>query len=180
MPELELYGSVKTAPIDYRDVPMAYWPKATYYPDGSVGQGKDRISAVCRSMADCNDLVHWFNDQPNFCPYLPVLLLIPGAPTIISGLGFSTAAELRDCCIEVWGVKTGGDAHKRFNGDELRERYGYARKEDVPAMVQEAFWERTQRHKASPVTDPVRQMKYPNPTNRTVFQVTKDYQDGSE
>lgn len=174
---LEIYGRVQTQQINYSDVPMAYWPSRTVIvkPDGSKygGPVKDKVSAVCRSMADCDDLVAWFGSQPNFCPDLPVLLMIPGALTVVSGLGFSTAAELRDCCCEVWGVKTGGDAHKRFDNDELRERFGMARKEDVPAMVQEAFRERVRKHKASPVTDPFRQMQYPNPTNRTLHKVAE-------
>lgn len=168
MTETVHQGTIQTPLIDYSDLPMAYWPKATYDEGTRTSRPKEVISAVCRSMADCNDLVHWFDNQPNFCPDLPVLLMIPGAHTLVTGLGYATAAELRDCCIEAWGVKTGGDAWKRFNGDELRERYGYARREDVGPMVQEAFWGRVLRHKASPVTDPWKQFKYPNPTRRTL------------
>ena len=161
-------GSVKTALIDYRDVPMAFWPSYNRKPNGVTSPPRDKVSAVCRSMADCSDLVHWFGNRPDFCPTLPVLLLIPGAITQISGLGYSTAAELRDCACEVWGVKTGGDAHKRFDNDELRERFGLARKEDVAAFTQEAFADRVRRHKASPITDPWKQFQYPNPTERTL------------
>ena len=97
--------------------------------------------------------------------------MLPGNPTLVSGLGLSTVAELRDCCVEVWGVKTSREAHKRFNNDELRERFGMARKEDVQEMVREAHWERAKRHKASPVTDPSKQFKYPNPNKRTLHKV---------
>lgn len=162
-------GTVRTPQIDYRGVPMAYWPKVSQRYDTKLSIPRDQISAVCRSMDDCNNLVQWFDNQPNFCPDLPVLLLIPGKHKLISGLGFSTAAELRDCCIEVWGVYTSSDGDKRWNVDEMRERSGYARREDVPAMVQEAFWEKAKQHKASPVTDPGRQPEYPNPTGKTQF-----------
>ncbi len=170
---MNLVGRVQAKPIDYTDgVPMAYWPKADIWPNGTVVRQREVISAVCRSMADCQDLVAYFDNQPNFCPDLPILLLIPGYPPVaVMGLGFSTAAELRDCCVEAWGVKTGADAWKRFEPNEMRERAGMARKEDVPDMVREAFNERVKRHRASPRTDPVKQWSYPNPTKRTLHSV---------
>ena len=168
MTEIVIQGKVQTPPIDYSGVPMAYWPAQTRLPNGTKSPPRDKLSAVCRSMSDCADLVHWFGNRADFCPDLPILLLIPGAPSLIAGLSFATAAELRDCAMEVWGVKTGSDAHKRFDNDELRERHGLARREDVAALTQEAFWERNLRHKASPVTDPWKQFKYPNPTQRTL------------
>lgn len=171
-------STVQTSFIDYHDVPMAYWPKVVYDYGTRTSGMKEVISAVCRSMQDCNELVKWFDSQPNFCPDLPVLLIGPAFPMgkLVMGLGYSTAAELRDCCIELWGVSTSSGAHKRFDGDEIRERLGYARREDVTAMVQEAFRDRVRRHKASPVTDPFRQMQYPNPTVRTLHKVA-DSQD---
>lgn len=166
-------GSVKTPRIDYRDVPMAFWPRAKFIAEQRISIPTEVISAVCRSMTDCNELVKWFGNEPNFCPHLAVLLLIPEPaginPVLITGLGYSTAAELRDCAIETWGMHTSSDNAKRFNTDELREQYGYARKEDVAALTQEAFRERVARHRASPITDPVRQFQYPNPTNKTLF-----------
>lgn len=168
---VEILGRVQTPMIDYRDVPMAYWPKVTTWPNGQVTSAREQLSAVCRSMDDCQGLVQWFDNQPNFCPDLPVLLLIPGAPTLVAGLSFATAAELRDCCVEAWGVKTGADAWKRFEPNEMRERMGLARKEDVPEMVREAFHERVKRHKASPRSDPPAQWQYPNPSKRTLHTV---------
>ena len=168
MTEIVIHGKVQTPQISYEGVPMAYWPAQTRFPNGTSTVPKDKLSAVCRSMADCADLVHWFGNRADFCPDLPLLLLIPGAPTLLAGLGFATAAELRDCAMEIWGVKTGADAYKRFNSDELRERYGYARREDVGPLTQEAFWERAKRHQASPITDPWKQWTYPNPAQRTL------------
>lgn len=167
---MNIVGRVQTKPIDYRDIPMAYWPKAVFDHGYKVGM-KETISAVCRSMADCNALVEFFDNQPNFCPDMPVLLRHPAGDKLISGLGFSTAAELRDCCIEVWGTYDSADGAKRFDTDAMRERFGMARKEDVPAMVAEAFAERIRRHKANSITDPVRQYDYPNPTERTLHSV---------
>lgn len=176
---IELVSQIACKPIDYTDIPMTYWPSHTLImlPDGRKIRGpiRDKISAVCRSMDDCDDLVAAFEGHVNFCPDLPILLLMPdGNPKMVAGLGYSTAAELRDCCVEVWGVSTGSDAHKRFNNDELRERHGMARREDVTAFTQEAFHERRQRHLASPVTDPVKQYTYPNPTHKVQFSQQPD------
>lgn len=170
---MNLVGRVQTAPIRYSDLPMAYWPVSVFDHGRKVGM-KERISAVCRSMADCNALVEFFDNQPNFCPDLPVLLLLPAGHKLVSGLGYATAAELRDCCIEVWGTYERADAGKRFDNDELRERFGMARKEDVAAMTQEAFADRIRRHKANPITDPWKQFQYPNPTERTLHSVADD------
>lgn len=171
---MELVAKISCKPIDYADVPMAFWPKRTKvkFPDGrlTLGPVRDTISAVCRSLRDCDDLVAAFGGHANFCPDLPILLIMPdGNPKLVAGLGFSTAAELRDCCVDVWGVNTGSDAHKRFNVDEMREREGLARREDVTEMTREAFHERRQRHLSSPITDPVRQYQYPNPTHKVLF-----------
>lgn len=176
--EITIYGRVQTEPIDYKDIPMAFWPARTLVmlPDGRKigGPVRDRISAVCRSMADCDDLVAWFGGHGDFCPDLPVLVMIPGNPKVITGEGFATASELRDCATELWGIYAGSDAHKRFNNDEIREQLGLARREDVQEMTREAFWERTQRHRKSPVTDPVKQFQYPNPTGRTMHKTAED------
>ncbi len=174
---MNLVGKVQTPLIDYTDVPQAYWPKGDVWPNGTIFNVREKVSAVCRSMADCQDLVAWFDNQPGFCPDLPVLLLIPGYPPVaVMGLGFATAAELRDCCVEAWGVKTGADAWKRFETNEMRERMGLPRKEDVKEMTREAFHERVKRHKASPRTDPWKQWEYPNPNKRTLHSVA-DSQD---
>ena len=144
-----------TARINWAGVPMAYW---------------DRVSAVCRSLTECEDLVRWFGDA-TFCPFQPVLLLIPEHPTLLCGMGYATAAELKDDAVNLWGKYT--DRLERtgsiVNFDEMREKYGLMRREDVKAATQEAFWERIKAHRASPVTDPFRQPQYPRPNERTQF-----------
>ncbi len=158
MNEVARNGSVKTQMPDITGVPMAFW-----YP-------KLRISAVCRSEADCQDLVKWFDNEPNFCPYQPVLIILPnGVMKQVAGLGFATAAEMRDCCLELWGIYTSGEGEKRFNVDEMREEAGYVRREDVATAVAYAFADRIARHKASPITDPWKQFRYPNPTHKVKF-----------
>lgn len=160
----DVRGSVRTAVPDWYGPPAV--PQFFWWP-------KQKVSAVCRSLKECGDLVAWFDGRPNFCPDQPVLLMIPNVnpPVLISGMGFATAAELRDCALEAWAVKS-----KRMEKlgevmdfDSLREQHGDVRREDAPAAIAEAFAERIRRHKASPVTDPWKQFKYPNPTQKVVF-----------
>lgn len=156
-------GSVRTPEPNWAGVPTDY-----------VG----KCSAVCRSMKDCDELVKWFDNRPDFCPDNPVLLLIPNVhpPIAVCGMGFATAAEMQDACREAWGVhlarqeKTGG----QFDFDDLREREGMIERSKLAEAAQYAFWDRVKRHRASPVTDPFKQFRYPNPRNRVVFPLMPD------
>lgn len=146
-----------TPPINWRGVPAGL---------------KGRCSAVCRSLAECEDLVNWFGDE-NFCPFLPVLLLVPGAQTApaISGMGIAPAAEIRDIAVAYWEQTEEDVKNKRsfVNFDEARERRGLMPRDKVDAAVRQAMRDRVAKHKASPITDPSRQPVYPNPTGRVVF-----------
>ncbi len=147
----------RTPPIDWTGVPA---------------QLKGRCSAVCHSLQECLDLVNWFGDA-EFCPYLPVLLLVPGAQTApaINGLGIAPAAEIRDIAVAYWEQTEEDVRLKRsfVDFDEAREKRGLMRREDVDAAVRQAMRDRVARHKANPITDPARQPIYPNPTGRIVF-----------
>jgi len=146
----------RIAPIDWRGVPASF---------------KGKLSAVCRSAADCDELVNWFG-SPDFCPNLPIMVMVSGGqPTLIPGFGYATAAELRDCAVVAWHTQTEKMAKtgRVLNFDALRDRRGLMRREDVDPAVREAMVRRVAQHKASPVTDPPRKLKYRNPTNRTVF-----------
>ena len=154
----EIQAARRIAPIDYTGVPAAF---------------RGKLSAVCRTAAECDELVHWFGD-PNFCPLLPVMVIVPGAPapTLIAGLGYAPAAELRDCAVVAWHnqieqIAMTGGIH---DYDARRERAGLMRREDVDSAVREAMLRRIAQHKANPVTDPPRQPVRPNPTNRTVHE----------
>jgi hypothetical protein len=144
-------------PVDWLGVPAQYIGKA---------------SAVCRTLRDCEELVKWFGDE-NFCPFLPVLVAAPGGWTAIAGYGYASAAELQDCAIVLWTrqaealAKTG----RLMDFDELRDRHGLMRKEDVPQAMAEALEARIRRHKANPITDPFDEPTYPNPTARAQFLV---------
>ncbi|KKN27943.1 hypothetical protein LCGC14_0859330 [marine sediment metagenome] len=147
----------RIAPIDYQGVPAKF---------------KGKLSAVCRTAAECDELVHWFG-SPDFCPNLPVMVMVPGAqPTLIPGFGYATAAELRDCAVVTWYEQTERLAKtgRVFDFDALRERRSLMRREEVDSAVREAMLRRIEQHKANPVTDPFRQPVYPNPTNRKVYE----------
>jgi len=144
------------APIDWRGVPPSF---------------KGKLSAVCRTAAECDELVHWFG-SPDFCPNLPIMVLVPGAqPTLIPGFGYATAAELRDCAVVTWHqqIEKLAATGKLFDFDDLRDRRGLMRREKVDAEVREAMRRRVAQHKGNPVTDPPRKLKYRNPANRTVY-----------
>ena len=147
----------RVPPVDWAGVPASF---------------KGKCSAVCRTKEECGALVSWFGDA-SFCPYLPVMVIVPGAPapTLIAGFGYATAAELQDCAVVLWHQQTERLAKtgKLLDFDTLRERHGLMRREEVDVAAREAMLRRVAQHKASPVTDPPRKLVYPNPTNRTVM-----------
>ena len=146
-----------TQPINWTDVPVQYIGKA---------------SAVCRTLRDCEELIKWFGDA-EFCPYLPVLVNAAFGWVAIAGLGYASAAELQDDAIHVWMNQAEKKAQGKriFDFDELRERNGLMRKENVTQALGEAIERRQNQHKANPRTDPFRQPWYPNPTERVLFGV---------
>ena len=146
--------------ITARAVPPVNW---TGVPDRYVG----KASAVCRSLAECEDLVKWFG-MAEFQPYLPVLVKAPQGWTAITGMGYATVAELQDCAIVLWNRQI-----QAIDWDERRERARLMRREDVAAEMADALTRRIAQHKANPVTDPFRQPRYPRVNGKTVFPVVK-------
>lgn len=146
-------------PIDWLGVPLRY-----------VG----RASAICRTLAECSELVRWFGDA-TFMPYLPVLVKAPAGWTAITGWGCADAAELQDCAIALWTRQADKLAAmgSLMDFDDLRERHGLMRKEEVAAAMSEALTQRIASHKANPVTDPFRQPAYPRFRGKTVHTVAK-------
>ena len=155
----------RIAPIDWKGVPASYHGK---------------LSAVCRSLKECDELPRWFGSS-DFMPNLPVMVMIPGAdgPTLIAGMGYATVAELRDCAVSAWGKQTDrlATTGSLADFDALREKHGLMRREEVDAAAREAMLRRVAQHKANPLTDPYRQPTYANPTNKTRF-VVKEKHDG--
>src|SRR3990170_1285425 len=138
----------RIAPIDYTGVPVRF---------------QKRLSAVCRTAEECAGLVRHFG-SPDFAPYLPVMVIVPGtdAPTLIQGLGYATAAELQDCAVVTWHQQTEKLVKgKLLDFDGLRERHGLMRREEVDTATREALLKRVEQHKANPISDPARQPAYP-------------------
>ena len=159
MPELPIALAVPF--IDWRSVPRQLR-------DNYIG----KVSAVCRTKEECADLVHWFGHE-DFCPFLPVLITVPGAPQLLAGQGLSTASELRDMAVAIWEIiterllKTGSTV----NFDELREKNGQMRREEVDAAIRESFVDRIRRHRKNPRTDPPRVPHYVRINARTMHSV---------
>ena len=154
----EMLAVHKIPPINWRGVPASY---------------KGKLSAVCRSAQECDELVYWFGSA-DFCPVLPILVMVPGAqPTLIPGFGYATASELRDCAVYAWFSQSDKIAKQGniLNFDALREKHGLMRREEVDAAIRTAFYERVKKHKANPITDPFRQPQYERPNKRTLFPV---------
>ena len=151
--------------IDWTGVPASY---------------KGKLSAVCRTFQDCDELPRWFGSS-DFMPNLPVMVMIPGAdgPTLIAGMGYATVAELRDCAVAAWGKQTDrlATTGSLADFDALREKHGLMRREEVDAAAREAMLRRIAQHAANPVTDPFRQPAYANPTNKTRFVVKEKHDD---
>ncbi len=160
-----IHAARSVPPIDWAGVPPQFHGK---------------LSAVCRTAEECSELVRRFGSA-DFCPNLPIMVMVPGAdaPTLIPGMGFATAAELQDCAIVTWHVQSEKIASRGhvLDFDELRERRGLMRREEVDSAVREAMLARISRHKANPISDPPRQPQFPNPTNKTLFAAGKKVTD---
>lgn len=162
--------SVRTGERLNAIVPDIYWSL-----DLLPYQGQ--LSAVCRTKQQAADLVRWFGSE-DFCPVHPVLLCVPGGWGSLTGLGLASAVELRDEAVARWELQEAKIATGTlFDFDTAREKAGLMRREEVDAAVRTAIRDRVARHRASPVTDPVRQLGYPNPTNRTLHKVATDWKD---
>ena len=153
-----VHAVTRVPPIDWAGVPASY-----------IG----KCSAVCRTAEECSELVRWFG-SPDFCPNLPVMVMVPGAdaPTLIAGMGYATVAELQDCAVVTWHEQTRKLAATGtlVDFDVLRERRGLMRREEVDQATREALLRRVAQHKANPVSDPFRKPQYPeHPRKRTVF-----------
>lgn len=151
--------ALQTPDIDWTDVPPGL---------------RGKLSAVCRSLKECEDLVHWFGD-PDFCPLDPIYLMIPGGPGQLAGLGLATVAELRDNAVARWAIQEERIARigAPMDFDEMREKAGAMRREDVDAAFRQALMDRIAAHKASPVTDPPREPLHVRVNDKTVHTVAK-------
>ena len=159
-----IQGVRQIPPINWQGVPRAY-----------VGQA----SAVCRTLGECEDLVKWFGDA-SFAPFLPVLVKAAGGWTAITGWGYASAAELQDCAVVLWH-RQAEKMQKQgalVNLDELRERHGLMRREEVMPGIADALSRRIKQHKQNPITDPFRQPEYARAGNKTVHTVAKESANG--
>lgn len=142
----------------FRRVPAIDWDRLPY---ALRGQFAGKVSAVCTSMDECQALDRWFGDS-DFCPYLPILLVIPGQASVtqVEGRGVTTVAELRDLCVTTWGraeERMAANGGKLFDFDALRAKHGLPSREEADDMIREAMWERAVKHRKNSRTDPARE-----------------------
>ncbi len=149
-------------------IPVQRREMASYNRDVPLAM-RGQVSAICRSMQECEELVKFFGDD-SLRPTLPILLIVPGLfehgkkqVILVAGLGYATVAELKDLCVTTWGraelrVQERGSQFRSF--DELREKYGLMPAASVDAAVREAMMDRIQRYKRNTRTDPARKGKY--------------------
>jgi hypothetical protein len=162
----EIMTARRTPAIDWTGIPRTF-----------SDPYRRKVSAVCRSLVEAQDLVKWFGDE-DFCPFLPVLVYIPDHPQLLGGFGQASASELQDLAIAVWEIvnerleKTG----RSQDFDDYRERMGLMRSEDVDAAFRQALMDRIARHKANPVTDPPREPLWVRVNAKTVH-TTPDSQE---
>lgn len=151
----------RTEPIDWQGVDARI-----------VSMYAGKVSAVCRTLEECQDLVAFFGGPAHaeFQPYLPILIVVPpalggvspyGTPTAIEvvGAGVTTVAELRDICVYQWErtqerfAQNGGQL---FDFDALREKAGIQTRAQGDAAIREAMRDAANIHKRNPRTNPGR------------------------
>lgn len=123
------------------------------------------VSAACRSMPDCHDLIRFWGRGPNYRPQKPVVLLLPDkirdnkTPTVvfIACEGIATAAEIQDLAIHYWGKSEERLAKNKgmlVDGDVMREKFGFVEKAQVETAMHEAMQRRIERFNRNRRTDP--------------------------
>ena len=138
---------------------------------------KDRVSMICRTKQEAEDIVKWFGHE-DFCPVLPILLCIPGGWGQMAGEGIAPASELRDECIARWELqeeriaKTGGT----FDFEAAREKAGFMPFDKVADAMRNAADDKIREHKANAVTNNGQVLVWPRWNGKTVF-ATPDRQD---
>lgn len=140
-----------------RRVPGIDW---TRVPSAVRSMFEGKVSALCTSMDEAQSLPRFFGDTA-FCPYLPILLVIPGLDSVVQveGRGVTTVAELTDLCVTTWGrneermARNGG---KLLDFDALREKHGLMPRNQLGAALAESITKRMDEHRRNRRTDPAR------------------------
>ena len=124
-----------------------------------------KVSAVLRSLQECEDLVKMFGHE-DMRPTKPILILIPGhtdhqgrpVHILVAGEGEATAAELRDLCVTTWfrAIAKLGKTGGLVDFQALREKAGLLPREQFDSAFRDALARRIKQHKQNPVSDPPR------------------------
>lgn len=118
------------------------------------------VSAGVRGHREAAGISRMFG-SPSYKPRAPILLVGPDGrvPILLIGDGVTEAAELEDMAQEAIDrqeaqIAAGG---RGMNFDELRERSGQVRRDQVDTQIREAVSTRIKHHLQNPRTDPFRQ-----------------------
>ena len=124
---------------------------------------RGQVSGVVRGQSEAADIAHAFGRSAR--PTEPILLYGRDGRvmTVIIGSGLTEAAELQDIALEA--VARNREREQVYGGspinfDELREKAGLVPREEYDAAFREALALRVAAHKANPISDPARNVKW--------------------
>jgi len=123
---------------------------------------RGQVSGAVRGDADARDIAYAFGRDAK--PVQPILVYGPDdrVLTVVMGNGLTEAAELQDMALEV--MERNRERQRSQGGtvnfDELREEAGLVPREQYDAAFRDALRRRVARHRANPITDPARNVRW--------------------
>ena len=143
-------------------IPIGQKVALAYNPSDIPVALRGKVQAALPTRQDIEDLPHALGGR-DVKPPGPILLWAPdGMQIMIMGHGYASASEIQDLAYaaldkaEVNAKKLG----RSFNFDEARTKNGLPRRENVDPMIRDALRRRAAQHKANPITDPARKVRY--------------------
>ena len=124
-----------------------------------------QVSGAVRDVAGAKEIGHAFGRSRLI--EKPLLVETSLGRAVVMTEGVTEAAELED--LALMALERQEERAKTDWHAEQRERMGLPPREQFPDMFADALERRIKQHKANPVTDPPRQPRRHNPTNKVMF-----------
>lgn len=143
-------------------IPIARRIPVVYNAAGIPLALRGQVSGAVRNAAEAGEIAYAFGRDAK--PVQPILVYGPDerVVTVIMGNGLTEAAELQDIALEAMEVNR--ERQRRQGGtvnfDELREEAGLVPRDQYDAAFRDALRRRVAQHKANPITDPARQVRW--------------------